>query len=80
MLYSKIIQKNKELNPMATNTIYAAIMGYGVVGSGVAEVLNQNRRRIAASAGGEIRLKRILDIRDFPSSPLAGFSQRTLWK
>ncbi len=57
---------------MATNTIYAAIMGYGVVGSGVAEVLNQNRRRIAASAGGEIRLKRILDIRDFPSSPLAG--------
>jgi homoserine dehydrogenase len=50
---------------------YAAIMGYGVVGSGVVEVLNMNRNRITSSAGGEIKIKYILDVRDFPSSPLA---------
>jgi homoserine dehydrogenase len=56
---------------MPTKIIYAAIMGFGVVGSGVAEVLDMNREKITASAGGEIRLKYILDIRDFSSSPLA---------
>lgn len=50
---------------------YAAIMGYGVVGSGVVEVLNMNREKITSSAGGEIKIKYILDVRDFPSSPLA---------
>jgi len=46
-----------------------AILGYGVVGSGVAEVLRKNRMSIATRAGEEIRVKRILEIRDIPDSP-----------
>ncbi|MCL1835672.1 MAG: homoserine dehydrogenase [Oscillospiraceae bacterium] len=49
--------------------INVAILGYGVVGSGVAEVLDKNSERIARNAGREIILKRILDVRDFPGSP-----------
>ena len=44
-----------------------AILGYGVVGSGVAEVIRKNGQSIASRAGEPIRVKRILDIRDFPS-------------
>jgi homoserine dehydrogenase len=46
-----------------------AILGYGVVGSGVAEVIRKNGRSIADRAGEQIRVKKILDIRDFPDSP-----------
>ncbi|MCC8022295.1 MAG: homoserine dehydrogenase [Clostridiales bacterium] len=46
-----------------------AVMGYGVVGSGVAEVLERNGAGISARAGEEIRLTRILDLRDFPGDP-----------
>jgi len=46
--------------------IYAAIMGYGVVGSGVAEVLDVNKNLITKRTGDEIYVKHILDIRDFP--------------
>ena len=46
-----------------------AILGYGVVGSGVAEVIRKNSESIAQRAGTEIRVKWILDIRDFPDSP-----------
>ena len=46
-----------------------AVMGYGVVGSGVAEVLEKNYESIANKAGQEINLKYILDLRDFPDSP-----------
>ncbi len=48
-----------------------AIMGHGVVGSGVAEVLLTNADSIAKKAGDGIEVKRILDLRDFPDSPLA---------
>ena len=51
---------------------YAAILGFGTVGSGVAELLERNPGEIAAAAGTEIRLKRIVDVRDFPESPFAG--------
>lgn len=47
-----------------------AIMGYGVVGSGVSEVLLKNSESIAKKAGEDIEIKYILDIRDFPESPL----------
>lgn len=43
-----------------------AIMGFGVVGSGVWEVLTKNASSIAKRAGEEISVKYILDIRDFP--------------
>jgi len=48
-----------------------AILGFGVVGSGVAEVLAQNKNKITPSATGEIELKYILDIRDCSQSPFA---------
>ena len=51
--------------------MYAAIMGYGTIGSGVAEILLGNRERIARCAGQEIGLKYVLDLRDFPDSPVA---------
>lgn len=48
-----------------------AILGYGVVGSGVVEVLQKNFASIAKKAGEDIELKYILDIRDFPDHPLS---------
>ncbi len=48
-----------------------AILGFGTVGSGVAEVIEENRERIAGSAGEEICVKYIVDIRDMPDSPFA---------
>ena len=49
--------------------VQVAILGFGTVGSGVAEVLTQNRAVLAEKAGEEIRLKYILDTREFPGSP-----------
>ena len=49
-----------------------AIMGFGVVGSGVAEVFTKNHEMIAEkSLHAPFELKYILDIRDFPDSPYA---------
>lgn len=49
--------------------INVAVIGYGVVGSGVSEVIRKNSLSIGQRAGEEIRVKKILDIRDFPDSP-----------
>ncbi len=46
--------------------VYAAILGYGTVGSGVAAVLEENREMIAGKAGEKISVKYILDLREFP--------------
>ncbi len=43
-----------------------AILGYGTVGSGVAEVIDTNRTQIEALLGEPIEIKYILDLRDFP--------------
>ena len=51
--------------------IQVAIMGYGTIGSGVAEVLEQNREKIAEAVGEDVALKYVLDLRDFPDSPVA---------
>lgn len=48
-----------------------AVMGHGVVGSGVVEVLTTHRESIARRAHEEIDIKYILDLRDFPDSPYA---------
>ena len=45
---------------------YAAILGYGTIGSGVYEVLDRNKDLIAENAGDEIKVKYVLDLRDFP--------------
>lgn len=46
-----------------------AIIGYGVVGSGVAEVIRKNSRSIEERAGQPIRVKKILDIRKITDGP-----------
>lgn len=48
-----------------------AVLGFGVVGSGVVELIKTNHEKIAASAAQEINVKYILDIRKFPDSPFA---------
>ena len=46
-----------------------AILGFGTVGGGVAEVLTMNKDRLAKKVGQELNLKYILDTRDFPGNP-----------
>ncbi len=46
-----------------------AVLGYGTIGSGVVEVLEENREVIAKRAGEEIAVKYILDLREFPGDP-----------
>ncbi len=46
--------------------INVAIMGHGVVGSGVAEILINHADRITAKAQTPVNVKYILDLRDFP--------------
>lgn len=50
--------------------IRIALLGFGVVGSGTAEVLTENRSLLAARAGEEIDIRYILDRREFPDHPL----------
>ncbi len=51
--------------------VSVAIMGHGVVGSGVAEIITTHKQKLFASVGEEIYIKHILDLREFPDSPLA---------
>ncbi len=48
-----------------------ALMGHGVVGSGVVEVLCHNADSISKRAADDINIKYILDLREFPDSPLS---------
>lgn len=48
--------------------MYVAILGFGVVGSGVAEVITHNRDSIMNNSNVDLKLKYILDIRDFENS------------
>ena len=47
-------------------TVNVAVMGHGVVGSGVVEVLLAHEENIAVKAKNKINVKYILDLRDFP--------------
>ena len=49
--------------------VNVAILGFGVVGSGAAEVLYNNREIIEKKLGTPVQVKRILDLREFPDSP-----------
>ncbi|MBQ5633731.1 MAG: homoserine dehydrogenase [Clostridia bacterium] len=49
--------------------IYIALLGFGCVGSGTAEVLTENKKLIESRLGCEYKIKYILDLRDFPDSP-----------
>ena len=46
-----------------------AILGFGVVGSGVYEILKNTAAQVTKNAGKPIEVKYILDIRDFDSHP-----------
>lgn len=48
-----------------------AVLGHGVVGSGVVELFYKNKQSIEKKAGCEMDVKYILDLRDFPDSPYA---------
>ena len=48
-----------------------AIMGFGTVGAGVAEVVRLNGAKMAEELGEELSIKYILDVRDFSDSPYA---------
>lgn len=52
-----------------------AIMGFGVVGGGVGELLISNAENISKKAGEKIEVKYILDLRDFPDSPYKCFTK-----
>ncbi len=47
-----------------------AIMGYGTIGSGVEEVIRVNQEVIAHRTGEPVDVKYVLDLRDFPGSPI----------
>lgn len=47
-----------------------AVMGYGTIGSGVVEVLERNKEIIAKRVGDEVRVKYVLDLREFPGDPV----------
>ncbi len=51
--------------------VSVAIMGHGVVGSGVAEILLTHKQKLFANLGEEIYIKKVLDLREFPDSPIA---------
>ena len=46
-----------------------ALLGFGCVGSGTAEVLTENKKIIEERLGCEYQIKYILDLREFPDSP-----------
>src|SRR5574344_2159269 len=46
--------------------IQVAVLGYGTVGSGVVQVIDDNKKLIGKRTGEEINVKYILDLRDFP--------------
>ncbi len=47
-----------------------AVLGYGTVGSGVVKVLKTNQEKIDKKAGESVRIKYVLDLRDFPGDPV----------
>ena len=48
--------------------ISIALLGFGCVGSGTAEVLTENKKIIEERLGCEYQIKYILDLREFPDS------------
>ena len=50
--------------------IGVAVLGYGTVGSGVVEVFRMNQEKMDRCAGDQVRIKYVLDLRDFPEDPV----------
>lgn len=52
-----------------------AIMGFGVVGSGVGEIISTSQESLKKRCGEEIEIAKILDLRDFPDSKFNCFTK-----
>jgi len=50
--------------------INVAVLGYGTIGSGVVEAIETNQAIIAKNAGDAVKVKYVLDLRDFPGSTI----------
>lgn len=50
--------------------IKAAVMGYGTIGSGVFEAVGENQAVIVEELGEELQITKILDLREFPGTPV----------
>ena len=49
---------------------YAAVLGYGTVGSGVVKVISTNKELIEKNVGEALCVKHVLDLRTFPGDPV----------
>ena len=49
--------------------INVGVFGYGTVGSGVVELIDANKEVLKKNTGDDVRVKAILDLRDFPGDP-----------
>jgi len=49
--------------------VKVAVLGYGTVGSGVVEIIEENKKLLNKRSGNEIEVKYILDLREFPGDP-----------
>lgn len=47
-----------------------AVMGYGTIGSGVVQILDENSQVIEKQTGEPVELAYVLDLRDFPGDPV----------
>ena len=56
---------------MKNDQLTVALLGFGVVGSGTAEVITENQDRIRRATGKSVDIRYILDLREFPDSPFA---------
>jgi homoserine dehydrogenase len=51
--------------------VNVAVLGYGTVGSGVVEVIRTNQEIINKRVGEELKIKYVLDLREFPGDPVS---------
>ncbi len=51
------------------------IMGFGVVGGGVGEIISSSPDGLMSRSGEKVEIARILDLRDFPDSPFTCFTK-----
>ncbi|MDR3120729.1 MAG: homoserine dehydrogenase [Clostridiales bacterium] len=55
--------------PQNDTEIGVAVLGYGVVGKGVANAIRTNANAVCKKTGLRLTLRRVLDLLDFPDSP-----------
>ena len=48
-----------------------AILGFGVIGRGVYDIINKNAKKLCREAGDEISVAKVVDIRDLSDTPAA---------